>query len=191
MKKYLSLILTLFIMITSTITVSASSSTGSAAGGSSSGGTSSGGGGGGGSSSGGTAVSVFPYTEYNFQGTIYLPEGEVAPEGGIEFEISFPVVSSSNVSYGSGTVGISQPVTVLSIPSGESSVSYNIDRYIRNDTESIAVKVLLHHNPNEKYLYGNFSEVIEISSSKNIIADVHIQFPNSYISGCFSLGEKG
>lgn len=190
MKKYLSLILTLFIMITSTITVSASSSTGSAAGGSSSGGTSSGGGGGGGSSSGGTAVSVFPYTEYNFQGTIYLPEGEVAPEGGIEFEISFPVVSSSNVSYGSGTVGISQPVTVLSIPSGESSVSYNIDRYIRNDTESIAVKVLLHHNPNEKYLYGNFSEVIEISSSKNIIADVHIQFPNSYINGCFSLGEK-
>ena len=190
MKKYISFILALFIILTSMLTVNASSTIVSTVGGSSAGGTSSGGsssGGGGGSSK--PVTPVFPYTKCNFKGTIYLPENEVAPEYGLELEISFPVVSSSDVSYGAGTVGVSQAPTTLIIPSGENNVSYDINWYVRNDTESLAVKVNLKTNPDEKYLYGNLSDVIEIDFSETIVADVYIEYPDSFISGCFSLGE--
>ena len=190
MKKYISFILALFIILTSMLTVNASSTIVSTVGGSSAGGTSSGGsssGGGGGSSK--PVTPVFPYTKCNFKGTIYLPENEVAPEYGLELEISFPVVSSSDVSYGAGTVGVSQAPTTLIIPSGENNVSYDINWYVRNDTEGLAVKVNLKTNPDEKYLYGNLSDVIEIDFSETIVADVYIEYPDSFISGCFSLGE--
>lgn len=159
--------------------------------GSSGGGSSaSGGGGSGGSGSIKPVTPVFPYTKCTFQGTVSLPDGEVAPEGGIEFEINFPVVSSSNISYGPGTVGISQSNTTLFIPCGENSVDYSINWYVRDDTESLVARVLLKTNPNEKYLYGNCSEIIEITSSNTITADVHIKYPDSYISGCFTLGSE-
>ena len=96
---------------------------------------------------------------------------------GLELEISFPVVSSSDVSYGAGTVGVSQAPTTLIIPSGENNVSYDINWYVRNDTEGLAVKVNLKTNPDEKYLYGNLSDVIEIdffTYNTFVICDVKI-----------------
>lgn len=99
MKKYLSLILTLFIILTSMITVSAYSTTGSASGGSSAGGTSSGGGGSAGS---GNVVVVQPVqtpkAEYTVSGTISLPAGMVAPEGGLKIYGGFGGVNLSEVS---------------------------------------------------------------------------------------------
>lgn len=83
MKKYISLILALFIILTSMLTVNASSTIVSTVGSSSAGGASSGGGSSGGGSGGGSskpATPVFPYTKCNFKGTIYLPENEVAPD---------------------------------------------------------------------------------------------------------------
>ena len=189
MKKVVSLITLIITIFVLSITAFASSSVAKpSSGGASSGGGSSSGGSGGGSSK--PITSVFPYTKRTFQGTVYLPEGQVAPEGGLAFTINFPVVSSANISYGAGTVGVSEPVTVLSIPSGENKVSYSINKYIRNDTESIVVQVLLQDNPDEKFLYGNTSSVINIDSSDVFVADVHIAYPDSKLKGCFTLGEN-
>ena len=99
MKKYISFILALFIILTSTLTVSASSITGSAVEGSSAGGTSSGGGG---SAGGGNVVVVQPVqtpkAEYTVSGTISLPAGMVAPEGGLKVYGGFGGVNLSEVS---------------------------------------------------------------------------------------------
>jgi len=92
MKKYISLILTIFIILTSILPVTASSSPNA----------SSGGGSGGGSMGGGNVTVVRPVqtpkAEYTVSGTISLPAGMVAPEGGLKIYGGFGGVNLSEVS---------------------------------------------------------------------------------------------
>ena len=94
MKKYISLILTIFIILTAILPVTASSSTNAGSG--------SGGGSGGGSMGGGNVVVVQPVqtpkAEYTVSGTISLPAGMVAPEGGLKVYGGFGGVNLSEVS---------------------------------------------------------------------------------------------
>lgn len=93
MKKCISLILTIFIILTSILPVTASSPNA---------GSGSGGGSGGGSMGGGNVVVVQPVqtpkAEYTVSGTISLPAGMVAPEGGLKVYGGFGGVNLSEVS---------------------------------------------------------------------------------------------
>jgi len=188
MKKILILTLTVILMLSVTVfadSVSSPSGGGSSAnGGGSSSGSISGG------SSGGAAPSVFPYTEYTITGSISLPNGEVAPEEGITLTLTHVVIDKTDVSYGAGMVSISQHAETLYIEAGENSVDYTIRRYIIDSAETIACKIVLKDNPQNKYLQMNFSDEIKIDNEENITADIYVKHPESFINGRYELNDE-
>ena len=103
---------------------------GSSAGGGFGGGSSSGGSsGGGGSSSGGSSGSIIAYSLRRFQGNVYLPDGEVAPEGGIRFSIRHNVTEWEDVII-TGNGGIGKSPDYFTIPEGENHVQYSALDYV-------------------------------------------------------------
>lgn len=152
MKRFISILLT-FVML-----ISLCATTVGATGGSSASTGSSGGGGGGGFVSGGTSASTpISLNKYTVSGTIYLPSGMTAPEGGLKIYGGFGGVSLSEVNTASlsstedyieeeSTIDYENSEVIATIPEGQNYVSYNTTCKIASSYDGIYGKFWVYDN---------------------------------------------
>lgn len=144
-----------------------------------------------GSSSGGSGSSS--YVRYSIKGTVSLPDGDVAPSGGIKTEIWFKgvignvsLLSSSGSSGSSGGTALAQVHLTVEIPEGKSFVEYETKVSLRS-RYSCAVGVAEITEGNFGYLNTSYSEVTELATDDTNRIDIVLEKPTSYISGTFDL----
>lgn len=163
-------------------------------------------GGGGGSASGGSSA-IITYTDYAVKGTISLPDGFVAPKGGIELSLyingyyeeeEFSLLStgaSSGGSHGGGggmsasVVAVQQkPDFTITIPEGESRAVYEGNVSLRSTyTHAVAEALSLY---NTDYFSRNISEKIELNSEEENILNLNLEKAEFFIDGKIDLGSK-
>lgn len=136
---------------------------------------------------------INPTTKRSINGTVSLPDGEIAPKGGVYIHIS---AESDSKTPGDVIDDLKFEKSVI-IPEGKSSVNYSIDVWQNINGYTINYQVYFKDSqteyiPNGFYTTnGSSPTMIDFSENESAIANIKILKANNLIKGKISLnGEE-
>ena len=142
---------------------------------------------GGGGGSGGMAPPS--YNTYNISGVISLPEGEVAPQGGLELTINYKEAGEPDYPIDwyiiSGGFISPYPNTII-IPEGSNGIQYSFLVPIMPNYSSFVGWIELHNDENAKYQTCFYTDIIALTNIE-IIANITVPYAERKIGGIFRL----
>ena len=124
---------------------------------------------------GGTSISIVKQFTCEISGVISLPQGEVAPEGGFEFDLYF-------------NEGFKPTHTIVTIPTGYNSIEYACSYQVLSGQSNIRGRLTLSGDADAKYQTCTYTEALPLSEENNdLTVNVEIQYAQRKLGGVFRL----